>query len=215
MAVLGRTKRDLDFNDMACSEVDMNYLMIYISANPYGAGNTTTFWERFDRIGAYVSNASMTADTYYTLVNVTGAGYLGNIVTNALGTGTATLTTKVTIDGVAIERTIDTYGTNTGRALVFGPPGRLNNANDAGGYDKLLRGFQKSPWDHVGVYSTDNYQYTGNYQYQYLIPTDYMLNLGFPTIPFRTGLKVEIKQSATGPNSYYVQRAGVGYIRTD
>ena len=206
----------LTFHDMSCMEVESNYLFLHISTNGYGFGSSTTSWERFDRMGAYVSNASMTADTYYTLVNITGAGYLGNIITNTLGTGTATLTTKVTIDGVAIERAIDTYGNNTTRHLVFGPVGRAARSDgEAATYSNLLRGYNYSPWDGFGSgdYTVDNYQNTPGYQS--IIPCDVMLCLGLPVIPFKTDLKVEIKQSATGPNHYYNQRAGVSYIRTD
>ena len=215
MAVLGRTKRDLDFNDMTCTEVAQSLVLLQINTTGYGASSTTTFWERFDRMGAYTANAAMTADTYYTQVDVSGSGYLGTIMTPCLGTGTASHTVKVTIDGTAIERTVDPYGSSTTKVLIFGPPGRLMATTADSGYQKLLRGYNLSIFDSFGSgdYNVENYQETDHTNH--LSTTDFMHNMGVPVIPFRDGLKVELKQSSTGPNSFYAQRAGVLYMRTD
>lgn len=206
MAVLGETKPLYGFADMPVFwDYSVNFRLWVTNTNYFT--NSTTFWERADRIGAYTDNASMNADTYYTLVNVTGRGYLSTIIHPILGTSTATWTTKVTIDGVAVERTINPVLDRTDTRLVFGGA----RATTEAALDYPWRGRYNSPWDTFASSAVADNSLSSD-EYHDILPTDMAHSLGFPVVPFTNGLKVEIKQSATGPSSYLHQRAFCGYI---
>jgi len=214
MAVALGAKKGLDFNDMTAGAISYNNLWIHINTTAY-RDTSSTFWSYLDNIGAYTTDSYTTANQYYTQVNITGRGYLGNIITPCLGTGTATLTTKVTIDGKAIERTIDIHGTLTTERLIFGPPGRAV-ADNTQNYGYTMSGYGERVFN-SSTGGADGYQAVdGGWG---MLSPDSMLNLGLPVIPFYHSLKVEIKQSATGPQGGAVnslkERAGVTYFRTD
>lgn len=211
MAVALGAKSGLDFSDMQAVQVGYQKLIIYYGTSVRWS-NGSTFWSNLDLVGAYTSDGSTTANQYYTQVNITGRGYLGNIITPCLGTGTATLTTKVTIDGKAIERTIDMYGTPNTHRLIFGPPGHLA-AEGIQNYGYTMGGYSGYGFHNTG--GNDNFHnHSGNFG---VLSTGAMLGMGLPVIPFYHSLKVEIKQSATGwaTNANLYHYGGVGYIRTD
>lgn len=210
MAVALGAKKGLDFSDMTAGMISSNNIWIYNGTTLY-RDTTSNFWTYLDNIGAYTADSSTTANQYYTQVNITGRGYLGNIITPCLGTGTATLTTKVTIDGKAIERTIDMYGSLTTHRLIFGPPGRAV-ADNTQNFGYTMSGYGENVF-HNPLGADDHQIVPDGWG---MLSPDSMLNLGLPVIPFYHSLKVEIKQSATGPGTSSLKnRAGVTYIRTD
>ena len=208
---LGKPKSTYGFADMPVHMMYQNYIRLWISNNSYNANNAT-FWERADRAGAYTNNASQTADTYETLVDVTGRGYMSCIITKCLGTNTATWTTKVTIDGIAVERTLNPgWVDRTDTVLYFGAPSRAA-FEDTGSWGNMSRGRYNSPWDMwSSTYDVDNVQAT-NGKYIGVIPTDICVNAGLPVVSFKDSLKVETKQSATGPGVGFPARQFCGYM---
>jgi len=71
--------------------------------------------------GAYITNA-VGANTWYTLANITGAGYMGNVISQANSAASSTVDIEITVDGALYTMTL-TAQTTTSRAILGGVVG--------------------------------------------------------------------------------------------
>ncbi|MBI1778507.1 MAG: hypothetical protein HYR63_24475 [Proteobacteria bacterium] len=196
----------------------IQWLLAY-SLNPTGlswkaaiGGIDTTqagFWtgdtNSIDRHGMYL-DSSWTANTYKTLLDITSvAGFATAFVGPTLASQNDTVTWKVTIDGVSVERTITAQAATqrtllglalTDSAFIVGPGGALNLFSSG-----------------VSGDLTTFYAQTASYN---LLPLTVQpaLSLGCTVLQFANALKVEAKTSAAiNATANLEQRSGVVYQR--
>lgn len=179
-----------------------SYSYIYIKqalAVSYNT-NTSTFWTYLDYCGAVAD--FMTTNTYVTVLDVTGAGYIGNMLP-PLGTGTTTCVVKITIDGN--EYIISNTSTSAMRhvigATLSGSPDLTGSYNlrGPGAYHDM--GFNNASPDEV---SNPNNHVT-------IIRPDQLLAYGFPVLLFNEGIKIEMKVIENRNTVGYLYKCGVTY----
>ena len=155
----------------------------------------SAFWTALDRAGA-VANITA-ANTWTSVVNLTGAGLLGNVVANhGAFTGAKTIGIRIEVDGVLWEwmDSITTTG-NTGTLLV-GAVARPAGGN-AGLFPAANRSIESA--DALANGSPD------------LVTTTALLATGAPVLAFGQSLKVWVRNSRVGASSQG-QQAGCTYV---
>ena len=165
-----------------------------------------------ESVYAYGTYANVTSnDTYHTIADVTGSGYLYWCLSSTnTTTQNETVTIKITLDGVATEisGTINQFSATDGGRLFIGAYTVMpQNSTTTGalGYN----GSSDSPYrtDGRNIYSTseiDTRRETG-------IPsTDFYQFPGVPKLRFETSLKVEAKIGNYEVNGV-LRFAAVGY----
>lgn len=154
------------------------------------------FWSAINRAGAIV-NINV-ANTWIDIVDITGAGLLGNVIANhGAFTGSKQVGIRVEIDGVLWEwlETITTTG-NYGTLLV----GALARSAAGGGgvfpaADRSIETADAAPASSPG-----------------LVSTSFLMSAGAPVLAFRESLKVSVRNNrVSGSNEG--QRAGCTFVR--
>ena len=184
-----------------------------LSHSQYGAGQsyrtsslslagTSAFWFTLTESGARTTVDA--ADTFYTICDITGRGFLLNLVSTAWY-NTETVTFRITVDGVVytIAKTC------------------TESASD--GYRLIMGGFVVTPWNTTvvnGNLGTSNQgamtpAVTGVLkikEYTIIHPA-LAFQEGFPSVRFDYGLKVESKSSVLQATSW-PRNTGALYILT-
>lgn len=206
---LGKPPHQVGFNDLPVVQEHGANFRLYNASTAMSA-HENTFQIRLDKHGAYEGTSGRTADQYYTVVNVTsGTGYVGWILTGSNTNTAATVTVKCTIDGVAVERTIDPQGGTTYQRCLFGNTGVVATSyQDA---EDLYVSYGRPYWEKN--FDDDTHVYYGGW-YIYLLPVQEMMKLGVPCMKFNKSLKVEIKESHAGNSDAYYRNHYVHYIIT-
>ena len=213
MAVLGETKPAVGFNDVGVLQEHGAYFVLRNVTTAY-YGQTTHFQQRLDQHGASETTSGRTADQYYTVVNVTsGRGVVGWILTSSGANTASTFTVKCTIDGLAVERTVDPQQGTTYQRVLFGNTGLVNAAGSYQEMTHVLYGNGRTYWESGHDTTTYPAVYYGA-SYIYLLPAHEMLKLNIPCMQFKKSLKVEIKESHTGSSDQWYRNHYVNYYLT-
>lgn len=207
---LGKPPHQTGFNDIpVVQEHGANFRLYNVTS--VEESHTNAFQARLNYHGAYENTASRTANQYYTVVNVTsGTGYVGWILTGANTNTAATVTVKCTIDGLAVERTIDPQGGTTYQRCLFGNTGIYTSSSNQDAEDMYV-GYGRPYWEKN--FDDDTHVYYGGW-YIFLNPVQELLKLGVPCMKFNKSLKVEIKESHSGNSDWYYRNHYVHYIIT-
>lgn len=165
------------------------------------------FWDCLNGDGAYISG-STSADTYVTVIDVTGRGYLGNVILyqTATNANDATYTVKFTVDGVEYIREI-MYDFTSGHYLFLGADHHMQMSAISTYIDDHYSMTRLS----VASYdqSTDgSVCKINNASFAFHSPFKYIA-MGIPVLAFQTDLKVEVKSSIGAVASGYDQYVGV------
>ena len=193
---------------MPASKIDNTVMGVFASSTFY-ASTTAGFYSSVGGRGSHANHASSSANTYYTVADITGAGYCNSWWGwLAASNSTATWTTRVTMDGKVYTLVTDPMTVAHAHRPFYGT---------------LFHGLSGTNGNDV-IYSPSSItsgRYAVNHWHQYVAgeKLDYTtanmavqsplmaLQLGKPMLRFRTGLKIEMKMTqagatATSYNSY-------------
>ena len=169
--------------------------------------NNASFWDCLDGDGAYIAG-STSADTYVTVIDVTGRGYLGNVILyqTATNANDATYTVKFTVDGVEYIREI-MYDAPANDYLFLGADHHIGMS---------VGGSFTDPYYSMSQLSTAFYDQStdgsvckiNNAGFAFHAPFKYIA-MGIPVLAFETDLKVEVKSSLGAVATGYDRRVGV------
>lgn len=159
------------------------------------ASSVSGFFTAINRAGA-IANINV-ANTWIDVVDITGAGFLGNVIANhGAFTGSKTVGIRVEVDGVMWEwletiTTVDQYGT-----LLLGALSRA--AAGAGGVfpaaDRSIETADAAPASSPG-----------------LVSTSFLMSAGAPVLAFRESLKVQVRNNRVS-GSGTGQQAGCTFV---
>lgn len=153
------------------------------------------FWTAIGRAGD-VANISI-ANTWTTVANITGAGFLGNVIaSHGTFTGSKTIGIRVEVDGVLWEW-LETITTTTAHGtLLLGALSR--SAAGSGGVfpaaDRSIETADAAPASSPG-----------------LVSTSFLMSAGAPVLAFRDSLKVSVRNNRVSASSEG-QKAGCTYV---
>lgn len=173
------------------------------------------FWDCLNGDGAYIAG-STSADTYVTVIDVSGKGVLGNVILyqTASNAADATYTIRFTVDGVQYIRQIMYDATSTDFLFLGSNPqiGMSGSATYIDDHASMWR-LSVSTLDESTDGSVCKIKHT---LLNFHAPFKYMA-MGVPVLAFDTDLKVEVKSSIGRTTTAYDANAGVtmNYIVED
>lgn len=175
---------------------DTPYVMTTGSGAVYHAGESN-FWSEVDIEGAYITTNN--GSSYIDIVNISGSGYLGWILSAFIANGNAayTMTFRITIDGTSREIAVDETSNSRFLLVPTYEMLRLHHNNNTRGQGMFS--FGNDP-DHMAF---DN-------GYLILPPTGALQ--ATRSIRFESSLRVEMKCTGTFYANTYDQNSGVAYV---
>ena len=181
---------------------------IAVSNNTYNA-SAENFWtaskDSVSQIGAVLTAA--TANTYGTICDLTGRGYLFHVIPALHAATTSTVSFRITVDGVeyVIEKVGGMDSTNAGGRLALGCAVVQNTASAVNFYTEI--------GNHL-TYFGQNSSTVGSFRTSgqaFLIQPWRIIMEGMPCVFFEESLKVETKVSALASPSTYSQYSAATY----
>lgn len=142
--------------------------------------SAAAFWDALDYAGSV--GTLTVANTWTTIVDITGAGFLGNVVASHGSTTAAkTIGIRIERDGAAAWEWEETITTSLNQGtLVLGA--MAGESDDAGRFPDAMRTLE----------SADDTHQNG----PKLMQTSYLHSLGLPVLAFEESLKVSVKNSS-------------------
>ena len=169
--------------------------------------SNSLFWDCLNGDGAYISG-STSADTYVTVIDVSGKGYLGNVILYQTQTNAndATYTVKFTVDGTEYIRQI-MYDAPANNYLFLGADHHMGLSTDTTYIDDhySMSRLSTASYDQStdgSVCKINNNLFTFHSPFKYIA-------MGIPVLAFETDLKVEVKSSIGRVTTGYDQYVGV------
>jgi len=172
-------------------------------------------WTGMGQKGAYVNvGASYAANTYYTLLDVTGQGFCNHWFSWLAGTqGNGNWTSRVTMDGKVYTLVTPTFNVIASHRALYGSIGQVyNNYHYAA--SSWINGENNNNW--LGSYKENrDVEYYSSGGGNSMLPTYHHLARNGPALRFKTGLKIEMKCNVVGASTAsYNSFAGAVYSMT-
>lgn len=179
-----------------------------VNANRYSFDGSTA-WSYLTDMGSS-HTGTKSANTYYTLADLTGRGIMGTIVGYTADSGGSLLyTVRLTTDGVVEEMSYlyafpqDNYKAFIGHAM-HSPSGTIN-------YQHTPQFISDSSTNYWSALSTGGINIAAP-SFMTLLPAYKMAQTGMPVHTFNKSLKVEIKGDKASTTNAYQKAAGVTYL---
>lgn len=175
--------------------------------NTFTSSTNSYFWDCLDGDGAYIAG-STSADTYVTVIDVSGRGYLGNVIlyqTQSNGLD-ATITVKFTVDGVEYIREL-MYDSTGGHYLFLGANNHLG-LSDSSTYTDDHASMYRLSVSHLDQSTDGSVCRVKSTNCAFHSPFKYIA-MGIPVLAFETDLKVEVKSSIRTITSGHTKNVGV------
>ncbi|RAL95612.1 hypothetical protein [Agrobacterium sp. MS2] len=168
------------------------------------------FWDSIGWHGAFA--ASSTDDTYNTVCDITGSGFLFQVISQAITNVTDDVTFRITVDGteyvIAKTQTWASAVSDNGRRVVLGACGSVANFYDAAN-GTWLRGFPSN----ASSASIQSFRSFGSGAAAHLLAPESIVTHGLgPYVRFDASLKVEVKVTDVYTVQTYGGRCGATYI---
>ena len=169
----------------------------------------STAWSYLNGMGGTNTDIK-SANTYYTLADVTGRGIMGTVVGyTGDSSGSMTYTLRVTTDGVEEVMTyLNTSSTDEQRALIghamHRPAGTINYTMTP----QFVNQSGVAYWETLNTGGT----YIAAPSFITLLPAYKMAQTGMPVHTFNKSLKVELQGSKASTTNAYLRNAGVTYL---
>ena len=187
------------------------------NSGTFKQANAAEFYTGVGNRGAYVNVGSgKTADTYATILDVTGQGFCSNWWSFLAGTqGNGFYTSRVTMDGKVYTLVTPNFNIIASHRALYGHTyhGHSNYTyHDAAARSGLNRNYWTAGYlDQSQSVAVED----GTSGQNVLLPTFEHLTAGRPALRFKTGLKIEMKCSIVGATtSAYNSYAGALYSMT-
>lgn len=181
----------------------------------YTYDNSSAFPTALAKRGTSTSCANLGANTFKTICDITGQGYMGEIILpRPYSTSDACVfTVKFTIDGAVYERISPSMGGwNVNRMFL----GYTLDYQQGNAYDSRTNfGYNRQYFSNIATYGTDANGGLVNYQVGHqVIPPNVQIARSIPLISFNSSLKVEVKASAAFGNQTTPTFASVLHMLT-
>jgi len=177
--------------------------------------NIAGFWNDFSNGGSVADYSGAGPNTYRTLIDLTGEGYMNNIILPIMNSNLPLIwTLKFTVDGVVYERSTPSMGGWQSNRCVWGfleSEAYVTSYNSGG-----KRGRWRDDWRITTTYGSTALQQKMPAQDQILLQrTNTVMSRGVPTFRYETALKIEMKWSDRNTETaVHYRYAGVTWIPT-
>ena len=179
--------------------------------------NSSAFGTALARRGTSTSCANLGANTFKTICDLTGQGYMGEIMLpRPYGTNDACVfTVKLTLDGTVYERVSPSMGGWAVNRMFLGYSLDVWTGSTANSDGRTFFGYQREYFGNIATYGTDANGGLVNWQkYHQVLPPSVQLARGIPLISFNSSLKVEVKASLAFGNQTTPTTASVLHMLT-
>jgi len=147
-----------------------------------------------DGPGNMATVEAVTDDTYVTLLDITGSGFMNTLVGLGANTGT-TSTIKITVDGTVYNMIHDYAGVAGSKLLIGSYLNTIGNTSQTTNYDPLNSSVSYGFYDGFTLSDTTNNNYGMNVENKLLIPSYVSEAIGLPRLRFNESIKIEVKQN--------------------